>query len=605
MSSVVGYVGKRPGRNIIFQALQRLEYRGYDCAGFACLSSDDKHIRYAKATGNLQNVHNQGAARNIDGHVGIGHLRLVTHSFCTEDSIHPLFDSDKSVAIAYNGVIENNHLLCQQLETNELCVIADLLSLVLRSHKTARMALIDMIHRLEGAYALVAFLQDEPGRLIIVRKSSPLYVGIGDGEIMVASGLAAFEGFTTKVGFLPDESIALIEPDAIQLFDFSGKSKQMHVQEISHENQLFEKSGYDHYMLKEIYEQKKAIYDTLEFLKKMGADIWGHMGISGEQIREVEHFHLVGSGTSWHAARIAHFFIEQIAKIPVQVSLSSEFCCMPLLQQSHIIFMLLSQSGETVDTLSALRLIREMNIPTIGLTNEPSSTLVREADGFLLTNAGNERAVASTKSFTTQLVALYWFAHRIALEQKVIDESVMEAAEADILIAAELLENGIENYKIDIEKQLAKQYAQYRSIMLLGRHISFPFALEAALKLKKVSYMPVECYPAGELKHGPLAGIDDTCAVFLFSHQDQNIYQKLLSNAQEIKARGGHIVSFAFEDQVELQNLSDTTFVTPQIKPLLAPLAMAGIMQFFVYHIAKELNCPIDSPRNIIKACDY
>jgi glucosamine--fructose-6-phosphate aminotransferase (isomerizing) len=261
---------------------------------------------------------------------------------------------------------------------------------------------------------------------------------------------------------------------------------------------------------------------------------------------------------------------------------------------------MISQSGETADTLEALRLINDMGLFTLALTNEPSSTMVREADGFLLTQAGHERAAASTKSFSTQLVVLYWFAHCLA-QAKGIRKVKWQAVEEELLVAAEVLENSIENYKLEIEQKLAKQYARYQNIIFLGRHISYPFAMESALKLKKISYIFAECCPAGELKHGLLTLVDVNRPLFLFSHQDPLIYQKILTNAQEIKARGGHILAFLFEGQKELELLADYSFIIPAVNPLLAPIAMAGLMQFFIYHIAKELNCPIDEPRNISK----
>jgi len=613
MSSIVGYIGKRLSRAIIFDALKRLEYRGYDCSGFSCLSSQNNRILYAKVSDKVLELDKKCKNSYIDGNIGLGHLRLATQGALTEENTPPQFDCNKSIAVAHNGIIENNYLLRQQLAQTghaflssvDSEIIAHLFAESLKSHRTLNAALINTIGKLEGAYSFVAFLQEQPDCLVAVRKSSPLYLGIGDDEFMVVSQLQALEGFTDKVAFMPNESFALIKNNNIELFDFSGKPLPVIAQKISHADPDNEKCGYDHYMLKEIYDQKAAIYATQEFLTMMSDNIWDHIGISFEQMKNSERIHLVGSGTSWHAARIARFFFEHIAQIPTQVSLSSEFCFMPLLPEQHTMFLLLSQSGETIDTLSALRMINGIQFPTLGVTNEPSSSLVREADGFLLTQAGHERAAASTKSFTTQLAALYWFAHRLALEKGIIDKVAMENANADLLVAAELLENSIENYKIDIEQRLAKQYAQYTNGIFLGRHITYPFACEAALKLKKTSYLHVECYPAGELKHGPLAVIDERCAVFLFSHQDPSIYKKLLSNAQEIKARNGHIVSFVFEGQNELEALSETAFIIPSTVSLLAPIAMAGLMQFFMYQIAKELNCPIDKPRNITKTCDY
>jgi glucosamine--fructose-6-phosphate aminotransferase (isomerizing) len=275
---------------------------------------------------------------------------------------------------------------------------------------------------------------------------------------------------------------------------------------------------------------------------------------------------------------------------------------MAFFKAEHNLFLAVSQSGETADTLESVRLINSMGAPTVAVTNVSSSSMVREAGGFLLTHAGTEVAVASTKAFTAQITALYWLAHRFALERGIINAAKMAIAEEDLLVVAEVLENGIENYKLQIVQTLAKQYAHYKRFIFLGRHITYPFAMEAALKLKEISYIFAHAYPAGELKHGPLALIDKDTPVFLFSHLDPQIYQKLLSNAQEVKARGGHLVVFAFEGQQELIKLADLVFTFPKVNALLGPVAMTGLLQFFTYQIAKVLDLPIDKPRNLAKS---
>ena len=355
-------------------------------------------------------------------------------------------------------------------------------------------------------------------------------------------------------------------------------------------------------MLKEIYEQKKAIHDTVDFLQTIHDRIWDNMGIAAQDVVKLDSINLLGCGTSWHAGYIAQFFFETICMVPTRIHLASEFRHMPFFAQPNSLYVAISQSGETADTLEAMRLINGMKLPTVALTNVFSSTMVRECDGFVLTQAGREIAVASTKAFSTQLTACYWLAHRIALEKKLINVNQMEQAQEDLLVAAELLENSIENYKLEIINTYAKQFAKYKKMIFLGRNISYPFALEAALKLKEIAYIFASCYPAGELKHGPLALIDDETPVFVFSHQDAIVYQKLVSNVQEVKARNGYVISFAFDGQSQLIELSNCSFVIPRVKPLLGPLAMTGLMQFLFYAIAKELDCPIDKPRNLAKS---
>ena len=455
---------------------------------------------------------------------------------------------------------------------------------------------------MEGAYAFIALLQNKPDTMVLVRKRSPLCIGIGDGEIFAASDMLAFAGRTRKVIFLPDESFALITKDTVELYSFDGTPLAYTIQEIDVSWDMYEKQGHDHYMLKEIYEQKTAIHDTVDFLHAIKNRIWDDMGVSAEQIKNLSSMQLLGCGTSWHAGYIAQFFFENICNLPTKLHLASEFRYLPFFSQPNSLFLAISQSGETADTLEGIRLIKEVSVPTVALTNVSSSTMVRETDGFILTQAGREIAVASTKAFSTQLSALYWLAHRIALEKGFIDAKQLEAAEEDLLVAAEVLENCIENYKLEIIKTLAPEYARYNRIIFLGRNNSYPFAMEAALKLKEIAYIFSTAYPAGELKHGPLALIDAQTPTMIFSHQDPVIYQKLISNVQEIKARGGHVIAFAFEGQKELQALADYTFQIPRVKPFLGPLAMTGLMQFFFYAIAKELDRPIDKPRNLAKS---
>ena len=610
MCSVFGYVGKNHCRSYVMEGLQKLEYRGYDSAGFACLDSDDKRLYFAKAKGRLKNLATLLKEKPMDGHIGIGHTRWSVYGKPSQENAHPHFDCEKRISIVHNGIIENYHPLKEQLtqaghifhSETDTETIAHLFESLLVSHKTLKAAVVDLVNQLEGAYAFLCINQDYPDCMIMVRKRSPLCIGIGDDEIFVASDPLAFINQTKKVLFLPDESFAIVKKDLIELYEFSGKPLTPEVQELSIEWQDNQKNEHQHYMLKEIYEQKNVIHATVDFLHVMTDQIWDHLSLTKEQVKALDKIHLIGCGTSWHAARIAQFYFETICMMPTRVHLASEFRYMPFFPDENSLYVYISQSGETADTLEALRLVNSLNLPTITVTNVPSSTMVREAGGFLLTQAGQEIAVASTKAFSTQLTALYWLAHRIALEKRIIDTTQMEQAEQDLLVAAEVLENTIENYKRDICQTHAAFYAQFDRAIFLGRHLSYPLAMEAALKLKEISYIFSQCYPAGELKHGPLALVDEKTPVFIFSHSEPLIYQKIVSNAHETKARGGHVVAFVFEGQHELIDLADLSFVVPKVKPLLGPLAMIGIIQFFTYQIAKNLGCPIDKPRNLAKS---
>ncbi len=611
MCSVVGYIGNSLCRSLIFKGLARLQYRGYDSAGFACLNPHDNRIVYVKAEGELSNLKAKCDKDPIDGFVGIGHTRWSTHGSSCVENAHPHFDCNKSISIVHNGIIENYHQLKldlikdnehELLSQTDTEIIAHLFEQKLKETSDLKATVQSVVNLLEGAFAFICIVQDYPDTMILVRKGSPLCIGIGEQEMVVASDVYAFAGFTDKVVYIPDQSFALVHKDKIELYAFSGDLLPVDVQTITIADTQDDKGGHEHYMLKEIYEQKTAIHTTSSFFQKNKTSMWDQIGLTPEQITQLESINLIGCGSSWHAARIAQFFFETITLVPTSVALASEFRYMPFFPKKKSAYIFISQSGETADTLEAMRMVNSMQMPTIALTNVASSTMVREADGFLLTHAGPEIAVASTKAFATQIVSLYWLSHAIALQKGLINHQQMTTSYHDILVAAEMLENTIEQYKSVIITKHAPYYARAKKFIFLGRHISYPFAMEAALKLKEISYLFAQCYPAGELKHGPLALVDAETPVFLFSSLDPLIYQKLVSNAQEVKARNGHLVVFAYEGQEELCAMADVTFVLPKVNPLLGPLAATGLMQFFVYQIAKVLNCPIDKPRNLAKS---
>lgn len=609
MCSVVGYIGKKECKEFILEGLARLEYRGYDSAGFACLDAQQK-LRYCKAEGRLANLTDKCAKETIDGYIGIGHTRWSTHGKPSEINAHPQFDCTKSLSIVHNGIIENHRHLKKQLiaaghffrSDTDTEIIAHLLESLLTQHATLQTAVMELVTLLQGTYAFICIMEAYPDDMILVRKRSPLCVGVGNNEMFVASDIVAFADKTKQVIFLQDESFALVTQYCIEQYDFKGNVIPTMIHAMDLEWCQPTKAIHEHIMLKEIYEQKVAIQATVEHINLLQDQLWHSMGLSIQQVLSLERMSLVACGTSWHAARIAQFFFESICRIPTKVHLASEMRYMPFFKEENVLYIALSQSGETADTLEAIGMFKALNMSTVALTNVASSTIAREAGGVLLTKAGHEHAVASTKAFSTQLAALYMLAHHIAYEKGFIAQQDVIVAQKDLTLVAQVLEDRIEYYKHIIKQQLAPYYAQFTKSIFLGRNISYPFAMEAALKLKEISYIFAQCYPAGELKHGPLALIDQQLPVFIFSCQDPLIYQKLLSNAQEAKARGGQLVVFAFENQHELIEIAQTVFLFPQVKPLLEPLAMTGVMQYFVYEIARVLGCEIDKPRNLAKS---
>ncbi len=610
MCSVVGYVGKNYSRSFVMKGLARLEYRGYDSAGFACLHPGDNRVMYTKAKGGVSNLLKNFETSPIDGHIGLGHTRWSTHGGATTENAHPHFDCERNISIVHNGIIENHRDLRATLEQEghtfhsetDTEIIAHLLESLLTRHDNPKNALIELVNTLEGAYAFAIIMSSNPESMIVARKRSPLCVGSGEGEMFVASDLLAFADRTSNVLFLPDECFAFVKKDSVELFDFTGNklSANFQIVEVPQVDDL--KNGYEHYMLKEIYDQKKVIKDTVRNYRAQAADIWKQMGLSAPQVKCLQQISLIGCGTSWHAGLVAQFFFESLAGIKVNVGLASEMRYKTFFPDPYSIAIAISQSGETADTLEALRFVKNQKMHTVALVNVSSSTMVRQTDGYLPLYAGPEVAVASTKAFTAQVAALYWLANAMAYERGKIDKLALKTAEDELLVVAEILENSIEQYKKEITETLAAQYAQYSNALFIGRHISYPFAQEASLKLKEISYIFTDSYPSGELKHGPLALVDESMPVFIFSVLDKELYHKLLTNAQEVKARKGHIIVFAFEGQKELIELADTVFIIPEVNPLLGPLAMTGLMQFFVYSIAKELGKPIDKPRNLAKS---
>lgn len=634
MCGIVAYTGEKLCKQIVLDGLAQLEYKGYDSAGFVCIDSSHNHFSYQKEAGGVAPVGRLIEAISFDGFIGMGHTRWATHGAVDQNNAHPHFNCKKSIAIVHNGIIENHEKLRQQLiarnhtlfSATDSEVVAHFFSELLDEYKDLRKALIALTKHISGAYGLVMLLEQYPDTLVIVRRRSPLLVGIGKNEMFVASDFASFPNKNHDIVFVPDNTFGIVQKNNLELYSYDGKPVPYFPQELNPARIDDSSSGFEHFMLKEIYEQKRAIIRTISFCKIIGSysdgvlgepvdtnafqqltpdyngSIWRQMGLTSEKIKNVKQIHFVSAATSWHAARIAQFFFEHICGVPTHVHLASEFRYRPFFAQPDSLYFMISQSGETADTLEALRLVNSFEQPTIAVTNVASSTMVREASGFLPMQAGPELSVVSTKTFSTQLALLYWLANRMALEHEKITAEQMNEAEENILVAAEILEATIEMYKYKIISELAEKYAQFEKFIFLGRHISYPFALEAALKFKEVACIFAQGYPAGEFRHGPVALITDGVPVVLFSVLDDLIYQKMVDTAKDVKNHNGHLIVFAFEGQDELIGHADTVFILPRVSPLLAPLAMAGLVHFFVYHITCYLGRPVDRPRNLSKA---
>ncbi len=606
MSGIVGYVGSGMSKAHIIESLARLEYRGYDAGGFGCLNATDATLAACKVQGSISELIEKVEQSLLDGPIGIGHIRWSSHRLPLEDAkASPQVDCSNKISLVYNGIIENHHALRDFLiQTGHIFqdqahseTVAHLLEALLLTHTSLRAAFVDLTGRLVGAYAIACILQEFPDTLIIARKHCPLYIGVGKSEMFVSSDLLSFAGKAQQVVFMPDETFALVRKESIELYSFTGQPLPLHVEELT-----AAKGSYEHFMLKEMYDQKKTIYDTVHFIKFLGNSLWQRIGIDPSTVCEIESLHLFGCGSSWNAASIGAFFFEEIARIPARACLASEFRDAPFFPQKRSLYIGVSQSGETMDTLEALRAANALELPTLALTNVASSSMVREATGFLLTQAGLEVSVASTKAFTAQLAVLYLLAHEIAFEKKLITQRDVEIAYQNLIVTAEVQESALESYKRHIISTIAPSYAHYKHFIFLGRHMGYPFALEAALKLKQMGYLFVDVCYSGEFKHGSVALVDEDVPVFLFSSLHRTIYQKLLINAKEVKNRSGKLLVFAFSGQDDLIGLADRAFIIPPVDPLLAPIAMTALMQFFMYQIGLVLEHPIDKPRNLSKS---
>lgn len=612
MCSVVGYVGTQLGGKLVLNGLLQTEYRGYDSAGFVCFDQQTNNLAAIKSVGFVGDLKKKVESVGIDGRTVLGHTRWATHGGLTEYNAHPHFDCHKNVFVVHNGIIENYHSLKLDLEKKNHTFISQTDTEVIAhlweemvfngEWKSPEDIVKKVVSQLYGAYALVIVSAQYPGMIFFARSKSPLCIGFAIEYKMIASDVLAFGKEITDVMYVPDCSYGFVSSDGVKIFDADGIPVPLFLKPIVYDDRLVSLNGYSHYMIKEIYEQKSAVVDTVMHFHNNRALLHEQLGLSLSKMQSLEHVKLVGCGASWHAGRIAQFFFEEIAQIPTGVHLASEFRQMRFFKQQNLLSVCISQSGETADTLESLRLLKSFNVHTVGLVNVATSSMVREADGSLLMHAGPEIAVASTKSFAAQIGSLYWLSYYCAWQKGLCSEHALDKAVYDVVHAVTILESVMDSYSYEINYVWGPFYAQFDRAICLGRNISYPFALEAALKLKEIDYIFAQCYPAGELKHGPLALIDKKTPVFVFSLLDQIPYEKLLSNVQEAKARGAHITAFIFEGQDELKEIADVSFEIPRVAPLLAPLAMNGVMLLLVCSIGLHLGLSIDKPRNLAKS---
>jgi len=622
MCGIVGYVGKKEVVPVIIEGLRRLEYRGYDSAGIAVGGNGDG-LQLRRAPGKLKKLEEVLHDRPITGTYGIGHTRWATHGRPTEENAHPHRDCSGRIVVVHNGIVENYLALKHELTTEghkfvtetDTEIIAHLIEQELKSAaesgKTMPLeeAVRRSVARLTGAFAIVVISADEPDKIVAARFGPPAVVGLGEGEYFVASDVPGILHHTRNLYFLADGDMAILTPSGVRLTDFEGNIIERPVQRIQWDPIQAEKGGYKHFMLKEVFEQPRAIRDTTlgRISLDTGKVFLSEMKISDEDFRHATKINIAACGTSWHAATAGKFMIERLARVPVEVDYASEYRYRDPIPDSTALGLLITQSGETADTLAAQREMIAKGSKTIAICNVVGAMIAREAHGTIYTHAGPEIGVASTKAFTAQLVALFLFAVHLAQTRQTINEQESRALLEELTLLPGKVEEILRTVDSECEK-LARIYSNASDFLFLGRGIHYPIALEGALKLKEISYIHAEGYPAGEMKHGPNALIDESLPVVVLATKDKNNrdsklrYEKTLSNIQEVTARSGKVIAVAIEGDDEIGQLVDHVLYVPHAPELLLSVLDVIPLQLLAYHIAVRRGCDVDQPRNLAKS---
>lgn len=614
MCGIMGYIGGRKAVPIILDGLRRLEYRGYDSAGMAVVD-DAGDLVVRRASGKLRNLEEAIRNQPVDGSFGIGHTRWATHGRPTEENAHPHRDGKGDIVVVHNGIVENYLSLKHRLEgeghkfvsETDTEVIAHLVSSYYNGSNLED-AVARACREITGVFALAIIAKSSPKKIVAARFGPPVVIGLGEGEYFVASDVPAVLPHTRDMFFLADGDMAVITADGVNLTDFNGRPIKRQVSHILWDPIMAEKGGYKHFMLKEIFEQPRAVRDTMlgRVGQETGRVFMDEMDISATEFQNFTSVRIVACGTSWHAALTGKFMIEKLARLPVEVDYGSEFRYRDPILDKGTLTVVISQSGETADTLAAQREAKQKGSKTLAICNVLGSMITREAAGCLLTHAGPEIGVASTKAFTAQITALYVLALYLGQVRGKLSAEKSIALSQDLLRLPGKLEHLLSTDPI--REELTKKLFRVTDFLFLGRGIHYPMALEGALKLKEISYIHAEGYPAGEMKHGPNALIDENLPVVVLATRDpespesQVLFEKTLSNIQEVKARGGMVLAIACEGEKEIDKLADEVIWVPTTNDLLLPILEIVPLQLLAYHIAVRRGCDVDQPRNLAKS---
>jgi glucosamine--fructose-6-phosphate aminotransferase (isomerizing) len=618
MCGIIGYIGHRNISDVLINGLKRLEYRGYDSAGIA-IFTDDK-IFVCKKVGKVSTLEEEiknFSSFELNSKIGIAHTRWATHGEPSDINAHPHTDCSGKIAVVHNGIVENYATIKKKLESlghifksqTDTEVIAHLIEEFYNDTGNFEISVQLALSHIEGTYGLAIISSIEPDKIITARKGSPIIIGIGDNEYVVASDASAIVGITRNVIYLEDGEMAILSKNGVEIkkisentsFSYKDEIIEERIQELTFSLEEIEKGGFPHFMLKEIFEQPESIQNSMRGrISEDGSVKLGGLTSVMDKILNARRFIITACGTSWHAGLVGKYMIEQYAGIPVEVEYASEFRYRnPVIFKDDVVW-LISQSGETADTLAALRLAKEKGATVLGIVNVVGSTIARESHAGVYIHAGPEIGVASTKAFTSQLVVLALITLLLGREKGVLDEKISKEK-----IAAELKSLPEKVKKIlelnDFIKTIAQKYKDHRNFLYLGRGFNYPVALEGALKLKEISYIHAEGYPAAEMKHGPIALIDENMPVVFIAVKD-NVYEKVLSNMEEVKARRGKIISVVTEVDEKVKKLSDHIIQIPQTFDLLMPILAVIPLQLLAYHIAVLRGCDVDQPRNLAKS---
>jgi glutamine---fructose-6-phosphate transaminase (isomerizing) len=614
MCGIIGYIGPKPVVPVLIEGLRRLEYRGYDSAGVAVVRQGTISLR--RSAGKLSRLEEAIQGDPIDGEYGVGHTRWATHGRPTEENAHPHRDCTGRIVVVHNGIIENylelkHELQCQGhkfVTETDTEIVAHLVEQELKAaggngglEGATRRAL----GRMRGMFALVLLSAQEPNKIVAVRNGPPLVVGVGDGECFVASDIPAILAHTRDVVFLADEEMAVLTKEGVTFTNFAGTTLNRPTQRVLWDPIQAEKAGFKHFMLKEIFEQPQAIRDTVlgRVSLETGRVFLEEMTLSDADLSQIENVTIVACGTSWHAGLIGKYLIESLAHVPVEIDYGSEYRYRDPIVGRKTLAVVITQSGETADTLAALREAKSKGARSVAICNVVGSMATRESDGTVYTHAGPEIGVASTKAFTSQLVALHLLALHLAQVRGVMTPE-QSREEIDGLLQLPTLVDQTLRVSALVD-EIARRFYNRRDFLFLGRGINYPIALEGALKLKEISYIHAEGYPAGEMKHGPIALIDEQMPVVALAPRD-HVFEKMLSNIQEVKARGGSVIALTTGRDELVESLLDATndsiISLPETRGRFSPVAMVVPLQLLAYHIAVRRGCDVDQPRNLAKS---